>query len=74
MPCMLKAVLATQDLTIAGFADRLRISEGYLWRVISGRNRPAVALVDKMKSALGSSGWDFATGATNVLTVETRTE
>jgi hypothetical protein len=73
VPPLLKAVLATQELTIAGFAQRLGISEGYLWRVIGGRGRPAAALWGRMRQQLGQAGWDFATGAVDTLTVEART-
>lgn len=62
-----RAALDIQGGTIEGLARDARVSARHVWFCLHGQRRASERLLQCIHSAIGESGWQFATGQTHYL-------
>ena len=62
-----RAALDIRGGTIEGLARDARVSGRHVWYFLHGKRRASANLLCVIRTALGASGWDFATGQTDSL-------
>jgi len=62
-----RAALALRASSIEAISRAADVTSRHVWFVVARQRRPSARLLQCIRSALGESGWLFATGQTDTL-------